>query len=266
MLAVALICFLVSELTRNYSQVDKLWSIMPIIYSVMALASYPGPRLWIMSSLVTVWGFRLSFNFYRKGGYSIIPWKGEEDYRWKYIRQNPLLRNKLRFTLFNLFFISIYQNLLIFLFSSPVLIAAMYQNSPLTLIDLIVSCLMLTFIIIESISDNQQFRFQKLKRQSNPSEEHFRESLRKGFICEGLWRYVRHPNFISEQAIWISFYFFGVAATGQWINLSLAGPVLLALLFLGSTSLTEHISSEKYPGYTAYKHEVPKYFPRIFKS
>ncbi len=265
MLCAALVCFTVSEITRNYSQVDKLWSLMPLVYGLLSLAAYPSLRLLIMCCFVGTWGFRLSFNFYRKGGYNIIPWKGDEDYRWKYIRQHPQLKSSIRFTLFNFFFISLYQNLLIFLFSAPFLLAARYQNSPLTLIDLIASLLMLAFIVIESIADNQQYRFQRLKRKTIRSGEFLEKSLKKGFLCEGLWRFVRHPNFVSEQAIWISFYLFGVAATGQWINPTLAGPVLLVLLFLGSTSLTEHISSEKYPGYAAYKNEVPKYFPRIFK-
>ena len=33
MLAIALLCFAVSEITRNYSQVDKLWSLLPIGYA-----------------------------------------------------------------------------------------------------------------------------------------------------------------------------------------------------------------------------------------
>ena len=33
MCGVALTCFIVSEITRNCSQVDKLWSIMPIVYT-----------------------------------------------------------------------------------------------------------------------------------------------------------------------------------------------------------------------------------------
>ena len=31
-LVVAMYCFIVSELVRNYSQVDKLWSIVPLLY------------------------------------------------------------------------------------------------------------------------------------------------------------------------------------------------------------------------------------------
>jgi steroid 5-alpha reductase family enzyme len=266
MLSAAIVCFFVSELTHNYSQVDKLWSIMPVIYSLLTLAAYPSPRLSIMACLVTIWGLRLSFNFYRKGGYNIIPWKGDEDYRWKILRQHPKLKGRIRFGLFNLFFISFYQNLLIMLFSSPLLLASKYKNSSLGIIDIIAGSLMLLFIVIESIADNQMFRFQKLKRQIESSQSFSSDSQKREFITDGLWSFARHPNYASEQAIWISFYFFGVAASGNWINWTIVGPLLLVFLFLGSAEFTERISSDKYPDYIAYKKEVPKFLPRIFKS
>lgn len=80
-------------------------------------------------------------------------------------------------------------------------------------------------------------------------------------MTEGLWKYVRHPNFTSEQAIWIFFYFFGVAASGKLLNLTLLGPVLLILIFTGSSRLTENISSSKYPDYKSYQKEVPRFLP-----
>src|SRR5512133_2423139 len=114
MVIVALVCFLVSEITHNYSQVDKLWSLMPIIYAGITLAAFPAsPRLWLMTILVAVWGFRLSYNFSRKGGYNKIPWRGEEDYRWKIMREQPALNGRFRFGIFNLLFISLYQQFLI---------------------------------------------------------------------------------------------------------------------------------------------------------
>jgi steroid 5-alpha reductase family enzyme len=264
MLAATLVCFIVSELTFNYSQVDKLWSLMPLVYGLITLTAFPSPRIWLMFSLVSTWGFRLSFNFYRKGGYNIIPWKGEEDYRWKIMRQNPALKGRFRFGLFNFFFISIYQNFLILLFCSPLLMAAKNINTRLNLIDIFAAALMLIFIVTETIADNQLFRFHKLKLNGRISNVIYSESLRNGFMSEGLWRYVRHPNYISEQAIWISFYLFGVAASGQWINMTLAGAVLLVILFMGSSRLTEKISSQKYPEYAEYKKRVPRYLPKVF--
>ena len=266
MIAVVLLCFIVSEITRNYSQVDKLWSLMPLAYAWIAVVAFPSPRLFLMASLVTVWGIRLSYNFYRKGGYSIIPWQGEEDYRWKILRDTSALRGRFRFGLFNLLFISFYQNLLILLFSTPLLMAALYRSEPMGLTDMAAATLMLLFIITETVADNQQYRFQSVKRNPAENENPYVESLRKGFLTEGLWRYVRHPNFASEQAIWISFYLFSVAASGKWINFTMLGPVLLVILFVGSSIMTENISSSKYPDYTIYQKEVPKFIPRIFRK
>ncbi|MBG0859048.1 MAG: DUF1295 domain-containing protein [Bacteroidales bacterium] len=265
MIAVVVLCFIVSEITRNYSQVDKLWSLVPIAYSWVTAASAFSPRLLIMAILVTIWGLRLSYNFSRKGGYNIIPWKGEEDYRWKVMREHRALKGRLRFGLFNFFFISLYQNIVIFLFSSPLLLASLYRDKPLSIIDFLAALFMLVFIMTESIADNQLFKFHSEKKSADDQGNLYKESLTKGFMTEGLWKHVRHPNFISEQAIWICFYFFGVAAAGQLINLTIIGPLLLVLLFIGSTRLTERISSSKYPGYAVYQKEVPRFIPGIFK-
>ncbi|MGD0582568.1 MAG: DUF1295 domain-containing protein [Bacteroidales bacterium] len=261
MISAALVCFIVSEVTVNYSQVDKLWSLMPVVYSILALIAFPTPRLCIMCILVTFWGTRLSYNFYRKGGYSIIPWKGEEDYRWAIMRQNPILKGRIRFGLFNLFFISFYQHFLILLFCTPLLMAAKFQDTGLSAMDMIATSLMLLFIVVETIADNQLYRFQMMKKGKLDSKGHYRESLKKGFFSEGLWKYVRHPNFASEQAIWISFYLFGVAASGRWLNWTISGPVLLVLLFQGSSEFTEKVSSGKYPEYAEYKKKVKRFLP-----
>lgn len=264
MIVAALICFLLGEITRNFSQVDKVWSLMPMIYAWITVVTFPtSVRLWVMTILVTFWGIRLTYNFYRKGGYSLLPWKGDEDYRWAVVRQNPLFARKWMLSIFNLTFISFYQHVLILLFSSPLLVAAYYVNKPLSWLDVSAAFLMLLFIVIEAIADQQQFVFQRLKR--NPSLSHlYSFSLQKGFLVEGLWRYVRHPNFAAEQAIWISFYLFSVSASGLWLNITALGFVLLILLFQASSALTERISRNKYVDYDAYQKQVPKFIPRIF--
>ena len=262
---VVIVTFIVSEITRNYSQVDKLWSLVPIAYAWITVAASPTPRVIIMALLVTVWGLRLSYNFYRKGGYNIIPWKGEEDYRWQVMRETPALKGRFRFGLFNLLFISFYQNILILLFSTPLLLAAMTPEKQLTFIDIVAGVLMLGFIIIEGIADTQLFRFHQEKKQGANETSRYKKSLKSGFFSEGLWEYSRHPNFACEQGVWIAFYLFGVAASGQWINYTIAGPVLLVLLFIGSSQLTENISSRKYPEYAVYRKSVPRFLPKLFR-
>lgn len=113
---IALGAFVTSEITRNYSQVDKLWSIVPPVFAwYFAAASGWEPRLVLMAVLATAWGARLTFNFWRRGGYSWPPWSGVEDYRWAVLRTNPLLASPWRWRLFNLGFVSLYQVLLLLL-------------------------------------------------------------------------------------------------------------------------------------------------------
>lgn len=261
------LCFVISELTNNYSQVDKIWSIMPIIYSIVTLSAFPtSPRIWIMTSLVTFWGLRLSYNFYRKGGYNIIPWKGEEDYRWAILRENPLLKGRFRNMLFNLIFISIYQQVLIMLFTTPLLLAARHADAALTLTDFLAAFFMFGFILIETIADNQLYNFHQQKKKQIPADERFSQSLVKGFMVDGFWKHVRHPNFAAEQAIWVSFYFFSISASGQWLNWTISGSILLILLFVGSSEFTENISKSKYSGYEEYIKQIPRFIPLRIKQ
>lgn len=45
------------------------------------------------------------------------------------------------------------------------------------------------------------------------------------------------------------------------INWTIAGAILLILLFLGSSTLAEKISASKYPAYIEYRNTHPRYFP-----
>lgn len=266
MLAAALLCFAVSELTRNYSQVDKLWSLLPIGYAwYVSYRSGFDARTGLMAALATLWGLRLTFNFARRGGYQWPPWQGEEDYRWGILRQNPLLNKRLPWTAFNLFFISLYQNTLILLFTLPAVVAWQGRETPLNWLDALAALLMLGFIVIETVADQQQWNYQTEKYRRRQAGEPLGEEYSRGFCSTGLWGLVRHPNYAAEQAIWLSYYLFSVAATGRWLNWSLAGAVLLMLLFLGSSDFSEKISAGKYPAYADYQKRVPRFWPKLFR-
>jgi steroid 5-alpha reductase family enzyme len=70
--AVVAYCFLVGEISRNNSQVDKLWSVVPIYYvwHMAAVAGFPD-RMVLMAVLVSIWGIRLTGNFARRGAYTL---------------------------------------------------------------------------------------------------------------------------------------------------------------------------------------------------
>ena len=82
-----------------------------------------------------------------------------------------------------------------------------------------------------------------------------------GFVRTGLWGIMRHPNYMAEQSIWVCFYLFSVACTGEWINGSIAGSLLLLILFRSSSDFSEEISAEKYPEYKEYQQKVPRFLP-----
>lgn len=258
----ALLCFVISSITNNYSQVDKLWSIMPILYAWMpAVHSGFEPRLLIMAILVTVWGIRLSFNFGRKGGYSWKIWSGEQDYRWAVLQNKPEFSARWKWMLFNLLFISIYQMGLILLMTLPALRSI--GGKPLSWGDGLIALLMLGLIVVEFVADQQMWNFHLKKKALAEPGGNAPGDLSKGFIHTGLWGVVRHPNYTAEQAIWVVFYLFSVAATGQWLNWSVTGAMLLLLLFKGSSDFSESISAGKYPEYSAYQKKVPRFLPFI---
>lgn len=80
----------------------------------------------------------------------------------------------------------------------------------------------------------------------------------------------RHPNFCAEQCLWWTYHLLSyapaIASAGtKWhpphVNWTIVGPVLLSLLFLGSTGLTEKLSMQKYPKYKRYQKTTSRLLP-----
>ncbi len=247
--------WLLSVLTREYSWVDRIWSIVPVAY-LAVFAGYAGfrdARLDTMLVLVALWGARLTFNFARKGGYG----PGGEDYRW------AVLRERLpgwRFQVFNLFFITIYQNAILLLICLPAL-TALDHRTPFGAADAVTAAVFLALLVGETVADQQQWDFQQWKRTELAAG---REPAYR-FRTTGLFRFSRHPNFFFEQAQWWVLFAFGAIAARSVLQWTVLGAVLLTLLFVGSTRFTERISRSRYPEYADYQAStsaVIPWFPR----
>lgn len=247
--------WLLSLATGEHSWVDRIWSVVPVAYVAVFAggAGFGDARLDTMLALVALWGARLTFNFARKGGYA----PGGEDYRWAVLRERM---PGWRFQVFNLFFITIYQNVILLLICLPAL-TALEHRTPFGVADGIAAAVFLACLAGETIADQQQWDFQQWKRAERVAG---REPARR-FRTTGLFRYSRHPNFFFEQAQWwLVFAFAAIAARSlpQWTVL---GAVLLTLLFVGSTRFTEQISRSRYPEYADYQattSAVVPWFPR----
>jgi len=250
---VSLVTWIASLATGDHSWVDRIWSIVPIVYvgAFWAATGFTDPRLMIMSVLVLLWGARLTFNFARKGGYT-----GVEDYRW------PILRERMspaQFQVFNLLFIVIFQNALLLLIALPALVAYENQAAPIGPVDLLLAALFLALLVGEFVADQQQWDFQKAKAAAIAAGR----DPEQRFVTSGLWRFSRHPNFFFEQAQWWVLYLMGAAALGAPLHWTIVGPVLLTALFIGSTRFTEEITAAKYPEYAEYQRRTSMLIPWI---
>jgi steroid 5-alpha reductase family enzyme len=250
--ALALLCWVLSLITKEYSWVDRLWSITPVLFAVhfAGYAGFNDARLNLMAALAVLWGVRLTYNFVRKGGYKA----GGEDYRWEEIQEKIGPR---WFQVLNATFIAPFQNYLLLLIVVPSYAAYRFVGTPLNALDYAAAIAFVAFLIGEAVADEQQWRFQTAKYAAIARGE----TPEAGFITTGLFRYSRHPNFFCEQAMWWTYYVFSIAAGAGWLNWTITGAVLLTLLFQGSTNLTEKLSARKYPAYADYQRTTNRLMP-----
>ncbi|KAK7044212.1 hypothetical protein VNI00_007933 [Paramarasmius palmivorus] len=317
--------YVLSIVTSNVSQVDRLWTFLPTIYtayyallpilpkaheqpfplypyvpaSLEKLAEEWNPRAVMMLGLVTIWMFRLSYNTYRRGLFSLK----DEDYRWAVLRTqlNPFL-----FQVTNLTFIAITQNILLFLMGIPAYIAVSQAPEPLATSDYALGALALMLIATEFTSDNQQYSYQSfkaahLKGGQYDAADHWpgarlewtAADAQRGFITRGLFAYSRHPNFACEQLFWWTINFIPILSPSapsdiklnysiteclEWfknptfsadlsnpatwsIFLLLLPATCYSILFFSSTPYTESITTKKYPGYKDYQRRVGMFSP-----
>ncbi|MCJ1256442.1 hypothetical protein MMC24_004263 [Lignoscripta atroalba] len=257
-----------SEINKNYSQVDRFWSILPTLFNAHFVIyahgiGLPTQRLDTLLAFSTVWSVRLTYNYWRKGGYTV----GSEDYRWEVLRK--YIRGPLWF-LFNLLFISLAQSVLLFSVSMPtyvLLLAAKLPGKGLLTEDIVFSRVLVGLVILAYLGDQQQWNFQNAKKEYQktgkvPANFH-QEDLDRGFNVTGLWAWSRHPNFAAEQSVWVVLYLWSCFVSNTYYNWTGIGAILYLILFQASTWFTEIISAKKYPEYAEYQRRVGKFLPKF---
>ena len=270
---------LMSEVNGNYSQVDRVWSILPTIYNAHFalwghLHGIDTGRLDLLLAVSILWSTRLTLNYWRRGGYTA----GSEDYRWEILRKyiNPPL-----FFVFNVLFISLCQSVLLFSITTPsyvLLLLNHLSSSPyfedtvkgttsVDIVDFGFAAALVGINVMTFLSDRQQWEFQTTKYQYRetakvpPNSKFTREELDLGFLVRGLFAWSRHPNFAAEQAMWVTIYLWASWKTQSLLNWTIVGPVAYLCLFQASTWFTELVSSNKYPEYKDYQEQVGMFVP-----
>ncbi|KPA80906.1 hypothetical protein ABB37_04310 [Leptomonas pyrrhocoris] len=272
MVAAAVVLFLAAHVNDNYSWVDRSWSILPVVYTWIQIyythhehggtptnTSFsagvsPISAAALYGFVITVWGCRLTFNFFRRGGYS----RGSEDYRWNYVRTwRVFAHHPAIWTLFNFAAISLFQTWLLWAITLPVM---QFSAAPATAKEVVFAAVMLALIVLEAVCDEQQWRFHQAKGRALGQSPYC-----YGFCVTGVFGYSRHLNVFCEGGIWVMLAVAaqccgaGSLASWQWI-----GCVVLEALTLFSTAvITEKLSAEKYAGYAIYQSITPMLLPAI---
>ncbi|KUI55515.1 hypothetical protein VP1G_02876 [Cytospora mali] len=261
------IFFVVSEINKNYSQVDRCWSILPTFYIAhfdlwARLSGVPSQRLDLILFFSTLWSARLTFNYWRKGGYEI----GSEDYRWEIVRHNV---PAWAFLILNITFIAFIQSVLLFSLAAPVypiLLSTQFQPT-LAWYDFAFLAAELGLLTTEYFADEQQWEYQNAKKEYQKTAKVARgfaaDDLDRGFNTTGLWAWSRHPNFACEQSIWLTLGYWATVTSESPLSWTLIPGFSLVALFQGSTWLTEKITSGKYPEYKEYQRQVGMFAPNV---
>lgn len=237
--------FLIARSRGRYDLIDVAWG---LTFIGIALVSYTAhmPGFFTVQTLVTtlvfMWGMRLSFHIYMRWDRSRT-----EDKRYSEMRKRfDRLPGGVRWNMFVRVFLL--QAVLALVVSLPVV--TVNSAEPLlfnvgTLIGLMVWVIGFLF---ESLGDYQ------LRR-------HLSDPKSKGkLMTTGLWKFTRHPNYFGEFAQWWGIFIMAVPAGGWWI--SLVGPLVISilLLFVSGVPLTEkHFEGRK--GWKEYKRRTSIFLP-----
>lgn len=240
-LGLFVVLWLVSLTLRDASIVDPCWGagFVLIAWHTRLMLEAPGIRAWLMLTVVTLWGLRLS------GYLTWRNWGHGEDRRYQAMRE----KHGSRFWLVSLLTVFILQAVLMWLISWPVQ-TAIVSRGALNPLDYFGVGLGLLGIAYESVADFQLARF-----KANPAN--------KGRVLDmGLWRYSRHPNYFGEFCTWWGIYSMALAGGGWW---TVIGPLTISFLLLkvSGVTLLESTITERRPEYRDYIERTNAFFPSL---
>lgn len=232
--AMTIVVFIFSWIFDNASIYDPYWSIIPIvltIYSAWILCDFH-IMSYIMISLISIWGLRLTINFFKT-----FKNLDKQDWRYDYFKTKfPRL-----WPLINLTGIHLFPTLIVFM----VMLSVVKYMETCSSVELNVSTIMavviaLVAIVIETAADIQMHKFLKTRKNSE-------------LINVGLWKRSRHPNYFGEILFWWGIYLVMLSLNeNMWILF--LGPLLNTLMFVFiSVPLAEKHQIEKNSAYLEYK-------------
>ncbi len=242
LLTVLTLAWMLSLRRRDASIADVCWGLGFVLLAWVYCLLSPSltRRSWLVASLITLWGARLSVHIFRRNH-----GKGE-DPRYQTMRAAHGRAFWWR-SLFTVFWL---QGALLWCVALPLLVAVRAtQPVALTAVDGLGVVLFAVGFGFEVVGDYQLERF-----TTQPEN-------RGRVLDTGLWRYTRHPNYFGDATLWWGIYAMAASTPGGWTTfLSPALMLLLLMRVSGATLLEDGLKASK-PGYRAYITRTPAFFP-----
>ena len=234
--------WMLSVKLRDASIADICWGAGFVMLAWLYCLLSPSltARSWLVATLITLWGARLSVHIFRRNH-----GKGE-DPRYRAMRASHGRAFWWR-SLFTVFWL---QGAILWFVALPVLVAVRAPwPTALTAVDGLGVVLFAIGFGFEVVGDYQLERFRA-------------EPLNHGHVLDsGLWHYTRHPNYFGDATLWWGLYTIATVAPGGW--LTLLSPALMTFLLMrvsGVTLLEDGLKASK-PGYRSYITRTPAFFP-----
>lgn len=222
-----------------------------ITFMCIATALVFGPRLGVFSALhlagLTVWGLRLGIFLLRR--------EAQPAYRKQMDRIRQQYGGSRRFIQMaiwgsvSVLYVMMFLPALCNLAEAPLLAAL-----PTTALQAAGLALMAGGLGIEALADRQKSAF----------KAHFPDR----FCDQGLYRWVRCPNYLGEILFWVGSWLMGMPFFASlWLGVGgTLGLVCIVLIMLGSTKRLEAVQAERYgslPEYQNYIRTIPVLLPFV---
>jgi len=232
--------FIISLIKKRNDIADTAWGLGFVLLAWVSFfkAGYKNPIGFLISSLVTIWGLRLSWHIYNRNKQKTedsryLGWrKAWGD--WFYLRSYAQ--------------IYLLQGCFLYCIALSVLVI---NNSPKLSMDILTLCglgIWALGFLCEAISDWQLAQF-------------INDPNNKGrLMTSGLWAYSRHPNYFGEVTQWWGIWVVTLQTPHAWLAIISPLTITFLILKISGIPLLEK-SMEGHPDFPAYKKRVSMFIP-----
>jgi len=239
--------WLVYYFSKNAGIVDVGWAVSFVlaVWAYFFLGYGYGPKRWVITIMVTIWGCRLAWQLYMR--YVSF----DEDPRYQQLRKSWGTEGED----FKFFMMFIFQGVLALVLSLPFLIVCSLADPIWHGVEVVGMIFWLVGVAGESWADYELFHFKQ-----NP------ENADK--VCrKGLWGLSRHPNYFFEFIVWVGYFLFALGTPAGWLAIISPAIMLVLLTKVSGIPLTEaQAVKSKGSDYENYQKTTSAFIPWLPKK